>query len=479
MRDDLDRIGGEHDRRFAAGAGAGGLSAQLRSIFEQAVAAVDPAEAVDRELLPLAAAGHPLGRRCGVLAVGKGSLAMWRAARAQLEPRRVWCAPHALVVSHVDTGEVPLSDGPDVLAGVIHRVAEHPVPGSGGVAAAAALERAVGEWRCTGWLVLLSGGASALLPSPCPGITLADKQRTTELLLGSGASIEELNTVRRHLSKLKGGGLARLLSPAPVLVLAVSDVVSGGLSALASGPLTADTTTFADALAIVRDRLGGRVPEAVLRLLEDGARGELEENPGPGDPVFDRVEHRVVADNRLAVAAAAARCEELGYRPVVAPHPLCGEASDAARLVARAMQRAAERVVDAAEASRRSGVALVFGGETTVTVRGDGLGGRNQELALAVALELEREPPRRPPDRPWALLAAGTDGRDGPTAAAGAVVDGDSLRKMRSAGVDPAVALARNDSHRAHAAAGALFVTGATGTNVADLTVALLPAPAG
>ena len=343
--------------------------------------------------------------------------------------------------------------------------AGHPLPDARGAAAAVEVTRYVsGAGERDGLLVLVSGGGSAILPAPAEGISLGEKIVTTELLLRSGAAIQEVNTVRKHLSRLKGGGLARCASPARVEVLIVSDVIGDDLSSIASGPTAPDPTTFADAVAVLRRfDIIERVPPAVRRRLERGAAGDLADTPKEGDPVFARITHHILASNRQSLDAARENLSALGYDARIVGDALTGEARDAAR----------ELVAEAGRVPRgRSAgpIALLWGGETTVTVRGKGRGGRNQELALAFAVEAKRSPALA---EPWVFLSAGTDGIDGPTDAAGAVVDGGTIDKTRAAGLDPLVALERNDAYPFLESTGALLRTGGTGTNVADLQVYL------
>jgi hydroxypyruvate reductase len=302
---------------------------------------------------------------------------------------------------------------------------------------------------------LISGGGSALLPAPAPPVTLGEKQEVTRLLLGAGATIGELNAVRKHLSLLKGGQLARAASPATVLTLLLSDVIGDPLDVIASGPTAPDPTTFAEALDVLMRRgVVDRVPSSVRHRLGEGARGHIPETPKPGDALFSRVTHVVVGNNRLVVDAAAKAAQALGYAPRIAPAALEGEAREVGTtLVAQAR-------------SLPSPACLIAGGETTVTVRGRGRGGRCQELALAAALALRA-------DDELTVLAAGTDGTDGPTAAAGAVVDAGTVERGRAAGLDPHRALADNDAHTFLGATGDLIVTGPTTTNLLDVYLVL------
>jgi hydroxypyruvate reductase len=296
-----------------------------------------------------------------------------------------------------------------------------------------------------------------------PPITLADKQVMTRLLLGAGATINQLNAVRKHCSLLKGGQLARAAAPARVEALLLSDVVGDPLDVIASGPTTPDVSTFAEALAILdRFDLRHRAPHAIVERLEQGARGELPETPKPGDPLFARVRNTVIGNNALVVDAAAARARELGLAPHVLTRAFEGEARDAAgRFVEMA------RAIQAGRGPVASPACVIAGGETTVTIRGTGNGGRCQEFALAAALGMEGL-------RDVVILAVGTDGSDGPTEAAGAIVDGESAARARALGLDPAIRLAENDSGPVLARTGDRVMTGPTNTNLLDLYLLLV-----
>jgi len=411
----------------------------VRAIWQAALAAGD--------VTPLVRSHLHLDRRhtrIFLLGAGKASGAMAAAAEEVAGDR-------------VAGGFVVVKDG---YGGHLRRVeiaeAGHPVPDARGLAASGRLlevARSAGEDDLV--LFLVSGGGSALTPAPAPPITLAEKQEVTRLLLASGAAIGELNAVRKHLSVFKGGQLARAASPATVLTLALSDVIGDPFDVIASGPTAPDPTTFADALEVLARRgLSGRVPPSVARRLEAGRAGEIRETPKPGDPLFDRVTNVVVGNNALVTDAAAATARRLGYRTDLTTRELQGEARDVAReFVARA-----RRLPPPA--------CLIAGGETTVTVRGPGKGGRCQEFALAAALELE------PTDR-LTILAAGTDGTDGPTDATGAIVDAGSIARGSAAGADARRALADNDAYRFLRASDDLLVSGPTRTNLLDLYVAV------
>ena len=429
------------------------MRAQLESILRAALAAAEPGAAVARALRlqgdRLSAGEVEVelgGGRVWVVGAGKAAAGMAAAALALLGER-------------VAGGVVCVPDGlARPLGGVEVWEASHPLPDARGLAAAAEalhLARRAGEGDLL--LCLLSGGASALWPAPAEGLGLEDLREVTAALLRAGAPIAEVNAVRKHLSVLAGGQLARLAAPARVLTLAVSDVIGADAAVIGSGPTLPDPTTFAQALEVILRREVA-APPPVLHRLQAGAAGDLPETPGAGE-LENVVGFQVVASLRDALAGAAEEAGRLGYAPEVVSDALQGEAREVGVRLARAL-------LDAAGA-RRGPRALLWGGETTVTVRGAGRGGRSQELALAAATVLAGEPN-------LLLAAFGTDGRDGPTPAAGAAVDGGTLERGRAAGRDADGALADNDSHAFLAASGDLLVTGPTGTNVNDLVVGLV-----
>jgi len=425
------------------------------AIWRAALAAGDVAPLVDRVLRadgPYVSIGEylrfdltaPLGRHLFVFGCGKASGAMAAAVEHTLGRR-------------ITEGLVVVKDGYTVPAQrIVLKEAGHPVPDARGQAAAEEMiHRVRPAWADDVVLFLVSGGGSALTPAPVRPITLADKQETTRLLLGAGATINELNAVRKHLSLFKGGQFARAAAPASVVSLILSDVIGDPLDVIASGPTAPDPTTFADALEVL-ERRGVRylVPRSVTARLEAGARGDLAETPKPGDPAFERVTNLVIGNNALVVDAAAAEARRLGYRAEVLTRSLQGEARDVAReLVGRAR-------------ALPPPTCLIAGGETTVTVRGRGRGGRCQEFALAAALELR-------PEDGVVVLAAGTDGTDGPTDAAGGVADAGTLARGQRAGRAARAALDDNDAYTFLSAAGDLVVSGPTNTNLLDLYVLL------
>ncbi|KKL10169.1 hypothetical protein LCGC14_2558530 [marine sediment metagenome] len=334
--------------------------------------------------------------------------------------------------------------------------AGHPVPDKAGAEAASrAIELALPLGRDDLLVCLVSGGGSALLASPAEGITLEDKQEITLALLRSGADITEINIVRKHLSKIKGGRLAALAHPAGVISLIVSDVVGDAVENVASGPTSPDTSTYADAGAVMK-KYRITPPDNVMGLIESGINGKTPETPKPEDPVFQRVENIISTRNRSALDGAFNRALELGLMPDILTGELAGDVSYAAQWLA-----------GKAREKKSAPACIISGGETTVRVTGSGMGGRNMELALWFALEIEGE-------KGITLLSAGTDGSDGGTEAAGAIVDGKTARRARRKGINPEAYLKNNDSYNFFRKAGGLVTTGPTGTNVMDVQVMVI-----
>jgi hydroxypyruvate reductase len=337
--------------------------------------------------------------------------------------------------------------------------AGHPIPDQRGVDGAQRmaelLERATERDLV---IALISGGGSALLTLPAPGIALADMQALTAALLACGASINEINTLRKHLDQLKGGGLARLAGPAAIATLILSDVVGNPLDVIASGPTVPDPTTFGDAYAILeRYDVVEQVPEPILARLRDGMAGTIDETLKPGDRRFDRVQNLVVGSSSQAADAALEAARAEGFNTLLLTTYLQGEAREVGRMLAAV----ARELATTGQPLPRP-ACVIAGGETTVTLRGKGQGGRNQELALAAAADLAGL-------FNVALVALATDGGDGPTDAAGAVVTGATLERARALGLDQAAHLARNDAYPFFAALGDLLQPGPTQTNVNDL----------
>lgn len=342
--------------------------------------------------------------------------------------------------------------------------AAHPVPDISGLEASRKIEKlAVSARKKDLVIFLLSGGGSALMPAPAPGISLEDKQSATNSLLRAGAPIEALNCVRKHLSDLKGGNLARKVFPARMSVLLISDVVGDPLDVIASGPAIGDSTTFSEAKAhLERYGVFQEMPKAIKERFEAGCRDEIPDTPAPGDKIFRRVSHHVVANNKIALRAAYEKAKSMGYNVKVQTHSLSGEASEAGKFIAKD----AKRILGNSR-KKHSPQCLLYGGETTVRVLGNGVGGRCQELALSFAIEIGGH-------ENICLLAAGTDGRDGPTEAAGGIVDGGTSKRAQNQGLDPNAHLRDNNSHDFFRRLRSCVYTGPSGTNVMDLVILLV-----
>ena len=341
--------------------------------------------------------------------------------------------------------------------------AGHPVPDRSGELAVEGMREILRDLNPDDLvLCLFSGGGSALLPSPAEGITLGEKQHVTSTLLRAGATIRELNAVRKHLSSIKGGQLLRWASPARVVSLIMSDVIGNPLDFISSGPTAPDTTTFADALGIVR-KYGIPVPSAVQDRFERGGRGEIGETPKQGDPLFERVSNHIIADNRLLLDAASNRAKELGFKTMVLSSEIEGEARDAGRFFA-----SIAREIGSSGRPVPPPACVLAAGETTVTVRGPGQGGRNQEMALAWALKMQSW------KKPTCFASIATDGTDGPTTAAGGLVDPFTCSRAIEMNLEPMKFLRANDSFTFLKSVRDLITTGPTQTNLMDLQIILV-----
>jgi glycerate 2-kinase len=431
------------------------LRRQAAAIFAAAVRAADPAAAVrrhvslERATLHIDSRSYDLERidRIFLIGAGKASGPMAKTLEDLLGER-------------ITTGIVNVKYGYTVPLERVSLVeAGHPIPDNAGYRGAERMLDLVGQaGRRDLVLCVISGGGSALLPAPVKGVSLTEKARVTDLLLKSGATIQEINAVRKHLSEIKGGQLARAAAPAELAVLILSDVVGNALDAIASGPTVPDPTTFAEARGILeRYGLIDEVPSSVRDYLERGVAGLVPETPKPGETIFDQVHTVIVGSNDVAVQAAALSARASGLHAVVLP-AVTGEAREAAKIFT-------DRALEVAGGTRPA--CVLAGGETTVTVRGGGKGGRCQEFALAAALKIA--------ERPRTLLGAfGTDGTDGPTDAAGAVVDGTTATRAAAAGLDARRALDQNDAYTFFSTLSDLIVTGPTNTNVNDIYLALV-----
>lgn len=430
------------------------------SIFKTSLAAADPGRAVagavtlTGDVLKVGPARYRLDQydRIVVLGAGKASAAMAKALER-------------ILGSRISTGLINTKYGHlEKLKRIELNECGHPVPDQAGIDGARRIA-ALAE-SCTAKdlvFCLISGGASALTPLPSPPITLEEKQAATKLLLASGATIHEINSVRKHISGIKGGQLARLASPAAVVALMLSDVIGDSLDVIGSGPTAPDASTFASAWAVFEKYgIAGRAPAAIEKRFRAGMAGDIPETPKAGDACFLKTQNLIVGSNRLAVDASARRARELGYKPVVLSTLIEGETKDVA-----AMHAAIARETLLSGRPSKPPVCLISGGETTVTIRGEGLGGRNQEFALAAAMALDGIPG-------IVAFSGGTDGTDGPTDAAGAIADGATVERAQAAGLSAGAALAANDSYHFFDALGDLVRTGPTGTNVMDVRLMLV-----
>ena len=433
---------------------------QALEIFQAALRAVEPVDAIlkhvkmEGESLLIGERRLELSKFDRILVVGAGKA---DAPMAQ--------AVESLLGERVSDGVIVVKDGHGLpLQRVRVHEAGHPVPDERGLRGGEkilSLVRGAGERDLV--ICLISGGGSALLVSPAEGVTLKDKQKVTQLLLACGASIHEMNTVRKHLSRVKGGGLAQAAHPATVVSLVLSDVIGDDLDTIASGPTVPDSTTFRQAEQIlVRYGIWDQVPRSVRTYTEKGVKGEIAETPKPGDPSFQRDAWELVGTNLQALKAARKEAERLGYRTIILSGMMEGEA----REVAKAHAAIAKEVLSS-ENPLAPPACVLSGGETTVTLQGDGKGGRNTEFALASAIALEGV------DH-VIVLSGGTDGTDGPTDAAGAFADGETVPRARQEGLDPTDYLRRNDSYAFFETLGGLVITGPTRTNVMDVCIMLV-----
>ena len=441
------------------------MRGHARTMFADAVAAADPRAAVVRTLhkqpnsSQIQSTAKPQSfqlqefsrRKVRVVAFGKAAITMTEGA---LE-----CVPEDLLIEApvaVTSYENVIQHGKIQILG-----AGHPIPNADGLKAARKIAKTVRAAKADELiLALISGGASALLPMPPPSITLEDKRNATQLLLTSGADIHEINTVRKHLSELKGGGLARLAYPAALQVLILSDVLDNDPGTIASGPTAGDLTTFSDAKGVfLRRGIWEQIPNSIQAHLDRGCDGLIDETTLPEDEIFRDVSNTIVGSNLISLDSICQSAKSAGYDVQIVSKALMGEA-----------RSVAEKFLMRASAPIERPTAFVAGGETTVTVRGSGLGGRNQEMALTFAIDADS----RFNNLSWVFLSGGTDGIDGPTDAAGGLVDPGTIARIHNAGYDPRQLLDNNDAYHALDHAGDLLVTGATGTNVADLQILLI-----
>lgn len=431
-----------------------------RKIFQAGLQAVDPRDAIRRHChrrgnhLKIGSQTYDLAATDRLLVVGAGKAA---AAMAH--------AMEELLGNRISDGLVCVKYGHTApLKRIETMEAGHPLPDTNGAAAARRIFRMVQTATEKDMvIVLLSGGGSALLPSPPKGIALEEKQTVSQLLIGCGATIHDINAVRKHLSTIKGGRLAQASAPAPTVALILSDVVGDDLDVIASGPTVPDTSTYGQCLRIIqRYDLTARLPESVITHIHRGAAGQLPETPKPADPCWSHVQNAIIGGNFQALSAARQKAVSLGYHTLILSSRLVGET----RVVAQ-VHTAMAREILAVGHPLAAPACLLSGGETTVTMRGAGLGGRNQEFTLAAALDIDGA-------EHAVVLSGGTDGTDGPTDAAGALADHTTVRRAVAAGLDIRRHLDDNDAYPLFQKLGDLLITGPTRTNVMDLRVILV-----
>lgn len=435
-----------------------------QKIFQAALLAVDPYKAVHNYLAVknnILCLGGKLqkrreydltrSKRVFIFGAGKAAVPM-AAACEQILKRRI--DKGVIITKYGHSG--PLKYITVVEAG-------HPVPDKAGLNGAQKILTLLKESRADDLVIFLtSGGCSALLPLPIPPISLAEKQKLTNLLLKSGATINEINAVRKHISMTKGGNMARLAYPATVINLILSDVVGDDLDVIGSGPLVPDSSTFRHAWDVLEKYdIKPKIPQDVIKHLQSGVEGKIEETPKPGQSYFRKVNNLIIGSNLEALRAAETKAKSMGFSSLILSSQLQGEARELAKFYAAI---AKELVKSGNPLSTPS--CILAGGEPTVTVKGKGLGGRNTELALAFAIEIQKL-------KGIAFLSGGTDGTDGPTDAAGAIVTGQTYQNAWKKGIQPENYLKHNDAYNFFKKAGGLLITGPTKTNVMDVHILL------
>jgi len=444
-----------------------GMRRDALSIFKAGLSAVDPAAAIRRHCRrdgrQFAVGSHcfDLGRIKNIYVIGAGKASAPMAA-----------AVEEILGDRITRGTVTVKYGHTTGLSRIGLVeAGHPVPDGNGVTGAEKMLSMVSSAGADDLVIcLISGGGSALMPLPAAGITLTDKQKVTQILLDCGATIHEINTLRKHLSRIKGGQLCRAAHPAAMATLILSDVVGDDLDVIASGPTVPDPGTFDDCRRIIaRYNIETALPPAVLSRIQAGIQGRIKETPKAADPVFGQTMNRIIASNIDAVAAAGREATSRGYRTLILSSMIEGDTTEAARMhgaIAREIIRTGHPVPAPA--------CMLSGGETTVKVTGGGKGGRNQEFVLAAALDIDLDIDK---DEMIVVFSAGTDGTDGPTDAAGAVADHLTLSRARKRGMNPRHYLAENNAYHFFKPLNDLVITGPTKTNVMDLRVILVCSP--
>jgi hydroxypyruvate reductase len=436
-----------------------------KGIFEKAVVAVNPSEAlkksvhIQKGVLTVRVLGGSKEsfdlnqfQRILVIGTGKASASMARAIEEVFNDRVT-----SGVITTKTGHSLPLRKTEVIEAG-------HPLPDQKGIEGAKKIQALLKESGEKDLVIfLISGGGSALLPLPVDGISLEEKQKTTQLLLDCGADIIEFNTIRKHISQIKGGWLARWAYPSTVLTFILSDVVGDPLDSIASGPTVPDTSTFRETLEILEKyNLTRIVPSSVRNHLLSGKEGKMEETPKPGDAVFNKVHNILIGSNIIALRAAEAEASALGFNTLILSSSIGGETREAARF-----HGALAKEVFSSGHPIPKPACIISGGETTVTIKGQGKGGRNQEFVLAAAFEIQDL-------QKTVLLSGGTDGTDGPTDAAGAIADHTTIQRAQALGLNAKIHLNNNDAYPFFQKLGDLLITGPTQTNVMDVRILLV-----
>ncbi len=437
----------------------------VNEIFSAALKAVDPSliikEHADRIQAEFISSGL---KQIFLTGFGKASFQMAKAFLESTEPDIIKNGIVITKYGHKVRDELRVTSDESRKIKVYE--ASHPVPDENGLnATKEIIELLHTSDKETLILCLVSGGGSALLVSPYDGITLKDKQLVTDRLLKAGADITELNAVRKHLSKVKGGRLAQIAHPAQVISLMISDVIGDKPDVIASGPTAPDSSTFSDAIDVIyRYRLNESIPPNIMDMFYKGRDGNIPETPSPDNPIFNNVSNLIIGSNAGALSAAKDKAEELEFNTEIISSDLAGEAKTAGKRLAK---KAIETRNTLHATHNKKKVCLISGGETTVTVKGTGKGGRNTELALSFAREIHGI-------YGITLLSAGTDGTDGPTDAAGAIVNGKTIDSAKSLELDPDEYMKNNDSYNFFKQINSLLFTGPTGTNVMDIQIIII-----
>jgi len=430
------------------------------AIFAAGVKAVDPVNAIKRHfklqdgILSAGDKTYDLTFYSGVYVIGAG-----KASAAMAQPIE------EILGDRIKASAVNVKYGHDVPLKIVRvNEAGHPVPDEAGLKGTNQIIQLLQQTGKKDLIIcLISGGGSALLPCPAQGLVLENKQQVTKHLLEIGANIHEINAVRKHISKVKGGQLARLAYPSTLISLILSDVIGDDLDSIASGPTAPDSSTFSDCLHILdKYNIKQKIPSSVLEHLERGAKGEIKETPKADDPVFKKTQNVIIGSNILAVKAAKEKADELSYHSLILSSFIEGETKEVAKVHAAV----AKEILNTGNPLPRP-ACVISGGETTVTIRGKGLGGRNQEFVLAAAIEIDGL-------EDVVILSGGTDGTDGPTDAAGALADGKTVRRAKAQGLDAEDHLRENDSYHFFEPLGDLLITGPTYTNVMDLRLVMV-----